>query len=96
MSAKRLGVIGVTDSNGHLVGVITDGDLRRNIERGLDHKAGEFMTRGPKTLHPDDLVDDALALFDEYKITSLFVVEDDETGKRPVGVLHIHDCPAGR
>jgi len=54
------------------------------------------MTRGPKTLHPDDLVDDALALFDEYKITSLFVVEDDETGKRPVGVLHIHDCPAGR
>jgi arabinose-5-phosphate isomerase len=96
MSAKRLGVIGVTDSNGHLVGVITDGDLRRNIERGLDHKAGEFMTRGPKTLHPDDLVDDALALFDEYKITSLFVVEDDGTGKRPVGVLHIHDCPAGR
>jgi arabinose-5-phosphate isomerase len=96
MSAKRLGVIGVTDSDGHLVGVITDGDLRRNIERGLDHKAGEFMTRGPKTLHPDDLVDDALALFDEYKITSLFVVEDDGTGKRPVGVLHIHDCPAGR
>ena len=96
MSAKRLGVIGVTDSNGHLVGVITDGDLRRNIERGLDHKAGEFMTRGPKTLNPDDLVDDALALFDEYKITSLFVVEDDGTGKRPVGVLHIHDCPAGR
>jgi arabinose-5-phosphate isomerase len=96
MSAKRLGVIGVTDSDGHLVGVITDGDLRRNIERGLDHKAGEFMTRGPKTLYPDDLVDDALALFDEYKITSLFVVEDDGTGKRPVGVLHIHDCPAGR
>jgi arabinose-5-phosphate isomerase len=96
MSAKRLGVIGVTDSDGHLVGVITDGDLRRNIERGLDHKAGEFMTRGPKTLHPDDLVDDALALFDEYKITSLFVVEDDGTGKRPVCFLHIHDCPAGR
>src|SRR6476661_952999 len=72
MSEKRLGVVGVTDKDGHLVGVITDGDLRRNIERGLDHKAGEFMTRGPKTLHPDDLVDDALALFDEYKITSLF------------------------
>ena len=96
MSAKRLGVIGVTDKNGHLVGVITDGDLRRNIERGLDHKAGEFMTRGPKTLAPDDLIDDALALFDEYKITSLFVVEDDGTGKKPVGVLHIHDCPTGR
>jgi arabinose-5-phosphate isomerase len=96
MSAKRLGVIGVTDAAGHLVGVITDGDLRRNIERGLDHKAGEFMTRDPKTVGPNDLVDDALALFDEYKITSLFVVDDDGTGKKPVGVLHIHDCPTGR
>lgn len=94
MSAKRLGVIGVTDDDGYLIGVITDGDLRRNIERGLDHIAAEFMTRDPKTLGPDDLVDDALALFDEYKITSLFVVEDDGRGKKPVGVLHIHDCPA--
>ena len=94
MSEKRLGVVGVTDKDGHLVGVITDGDLRRNIERGLDHKAGEFMTLGPKTLAPDDLIDDALVLFDEYKITSLFVVEDDGAGKKPVGVLHIHDCPS--
>jgi arabinose-5-phosphate isomerase len=89
-------VVGVTDDEGHLVGIITDGDLRRNIERGLDHTAAEFMTRGPKTVAPDDLVDDALALFDEYKITSLFVVEDDGTGKKPVGLLHIHDCPTGR
>jgi arabinose-5-phosphate isomerase len=96
MSEKRLGVVGVTDKDGHLVGVITDGDLRRNIERGLDHDAGEFMTLNPKTLSPDDLVDDAMNLFDEYKITSLFVVEDDGAGKRPVGVLHIHDCPATR
>ena len=96
MSAKRLGVIGVTDEAGHLVGIITDGDLRRNIERGLDHSAAEFMTRNPKTIGPDDLVDDALTLFDEYKITSLFVVEEDGAGKKPVGVLHIHDCPAAR
>jgi arabinose-5-phosphate isomerase len=96
MSAKRLGVIGVTDQNGYLVGVITDGDLRRNIERGLDHTAGEFMTRDPKTIGPDYLIDDALPLFDEYKITSLFVVEEDGRGKKPVGVLHIHDCPAAR
>ena len=96
MSAKRLGVIGVTDASGHLLGIITDGDLRRNIERGLAHTAEEFMTRDPKTVGPDDLVDDALALFDEYKITSLFVVEDDGAGKKPVGVLHIHDCPASR
>jgi arabinose-5-phosphate isomerase len=96
MTAKRLGVVGVTDADGYLLGVITDGDLRRNIERGLDHTAAEFMTSDPKTVGPDDLVDDALALFDEYKITALFVVEEDGKGKRPVGVLHIHDCPAAR
>ena len=96
MSEKRLGVVGVTDDAGYLVGVITDGDLRRNIERGLEHTAAEFMTLNPKTLGPDDLVDDALGLFDEYKITSLFVVEEDGKGKTPVGVLHIHDCPVAR
>src|SRR6478752_4044439 len=52
MSAKRLGVIGVTDEAGYLRGVITDGDLRRNIERGLDLDASEFMTRDPKTIGP--------------------------------------------
>ena len=52
MSAKRLGVIGVTDADGHLVGVITDGDLRRNIERGLDHSAAEFMTGDPRQWAP--------------------------------------------
>ena len=96
MTAKRLGVVGVTDEGGHLVGIITDGDLRRNIERGLDHTAAEFMTRDPKMFAPDDLVDDALVLFVEHKITSLFVVEDDGSGKKPVGLLHIHDCPTGR
>jgi arabinose-5-phosphate isomerase len=93
MSAKRLGVIGVTDGSGHLVGVITDGDLRRNMERGLDHSAEEFMTRDPKTIAPDALIDEALTLFEEHKITALFVVEDDGAGKKPVGLLHIHDCP---
>ena len=92
ISVKRLGIVGVTDDEGRLAGVITDGDLRRNIERGLDHKASEFMTRHPKTIGPDALVDDALTLFDENKITALFVVEDS----RPVGVLHIHDCPPAR
>src|SRR4249919_1432847 len=93
MSAKRLGVIGVTDQNGYLLGVITDGDLRRNIERGLDHSAAEFMTRDPKTIAPDSLVDEALTLFEEHRITAIFVVDEDERGKTPVGVLHIHDCP---
>jgi arabinose-5-phosphate isomerase len=96
MSAKRLGIIGVVDSSGYLVGAITDGDLRRHIEQGLEHTAAEFMTRDPKTVAPDALIDDALTLFEEYKITALFVAEDDGTGKKPVGVLHIHDCPAPR
>jgi arabinose-5-phosphate isomerase len=96
MSAKRLGVIGVTDDHGHLVGVITDGDLRRNIERGLDHTAAEFMTADPKTIAADALIDEAVTLFEEHKITALFVVEEDERGKTPVGVLHIHDCPPPR
>ena len=92
MSAKRLGVVGVTNAAGDLVGIITDGDLRRHMEEGLDHKAADFMTRDPKTVAPNSLVDEALTLFDEYRITQLFVVD----GGKPVGVLHIHDCPASR
>jgi arabinose-5-phosphate isomerase len=96
MTEKRLGIVGVIDDGGNLVGVITDGDLRRNIERGLDHSAAEFMTSDPKTIGPDALVGDAVELFDEYKITSLFVVDESDGSKRPVGVIHIHDCPAAR
>jgi arabinose-5-phosphate isomerase len=92
ISVKRLGIVGVTDEQGELVGVITDGDLRRNIERGLDHEASEFMTRRPKTISADALVDDALTLFEENKITALFVVD----GNKPIGVVHIHDCPPAR
>jgi arabinose-5-phosphate isomerase len=96
MSAKRLGIIGVVDDDGHLVGAITDGDLRRHIEQGLDHTAAEFMTGDPKTITPDSLVDDAITLFEEYKITALFVVDEGGGGKKPLGVLHIHDCPPSR
>jgi arabinose-5-phosphate isomerase len=92
MSAKRLGIVGVVDGAGKLVGAITDGDLRRHIEQGLDHTAAEFMTRDPKTISAEALIDDALTLFEEHKITALFVVD----GGRPVGVLHIHDCPPPR
>jgi len=92
MSAKRLGIIGVVDDKDRLLGAITDGDLRRHIEQGLEHTAAEFMTREPKTVAADALIDDALTLFEEYKITALFVVD----GEKPVGVLHIHDCPAPR
>ncbi|HVM37656.1 MAG TPA: KpsF/GutQ family sugar-phosphate isomerase [Sphingomicrobium sp.] len=96
MTAKRLGAIGVTDDAGRLLGVITDGDLRRNIERGLDLPASEYMTANPKTVAPDTLVDEALTLFEEHKITVLFVVVQEDGERRPVGVLHIHDCPTAR
>ncbi len=92
MSEKRLGVVGVTDAEGRLVGVITDGDLRRNIERGLDHPASAYMNANPKAVAPDALVDEALTLFEEHRITTLFVTE----GGIPVGVVHIHDTPAAR
>jgi len=96
MSAKRLGIVGVVDEAGYLIGAITDGDLRRHIEEGLDHSAVEFMTPDPKTIAPDALVDDALTMFEEFRITALFVVEAGERGKKPVGVVHIHDCPPAR
>jgi arabinose-5-phosphate isomerase len=92
MTEKRLGVVGVIDQAGDLVGVITDGDLRRNVERGFDLPAREYMNPDPKTVAPDALVDEALTLFDEHRITTLFVLD----GRKPVGVLHIHDCPPTR
>jgi arabinose-5-phosphate isomerase len=96
MSAKRLGIVGVLDGGGYLIGAITDGDHRRHMEEGLDHSAAEFMTADPKTITADALVDDALTLFEEHRITAIFVVEEDGRGKKPVGVLHIHDCPPSR
>ena len=93
MSEKRLGVVGVTDEGGRLVGVITDGDLRRHIEQGLDHPASAFMTANPRAVAPDALIDEALTLFEEHRITTLFVIDDE---RRPVGVLHIHDTRGAR
>jgi arabinose-5-phosphate isomerase len=88
MSQKRLGLVGVVDDAGRLVGVMTDGDLRRNVERGLNHIVDEFMTNDPKWIAADALVEEAVRMFDEHKITALFVME----GESLVGVLHIHDC----
>ena len=88
MTAKGFGCIGVTDSGGRLVGIITDGDLRRHMRPDLlDARVDEVMTRAPKTIRPDQLVSETLDILNTMKITALFVVD----GGRPVGIVHFHD-----
>ncbi len=91
MTAKRLGCVGVRNGRGRLVGVITDGDLRRHMSPDLlERRAVEVMTPGPKTIRPQALAAEALAMMNRarHPFTVIFVVEDG----RPVGALHMHDC----
>ncbi len=90
MSQKGFGVVGVTGAEGRLMGIVTDGDLRRHMAGLLDHKAVEVMTHDPRTIEPDSVAERAVALMQDKKITCLFAVEAG-TG-RAVGLLHIHDC----
>lgn len=87
MTEKRFGCVGVKDEKGHLAGLITDGDLRRHMEGLLGLKAGQVMTASPRTAPPTMLAAEALHLMNTWRITVLFVVDQD----RPVGILHIHD-----
>ena len=93
MTQKGLGVTGVEDENGRLVGVVTDGDLRRALNRGsprlLEEPVDEYMTKNPKKVKKDMLVVSALRTMEDFKITSLFVYDDDP--QRVVGIVHIHD-----
>ncbi len=91
MSRGRLGTAVVTDGAGRMTGVFTDGDLRRLSERGeefFDRKISEVMNRHPRTIRPDAILDEVLALCEKYKITVLVVVDKDH---RPVGIIHLHD-----
>lgn len=91
MSRKGLGMTTVTSAAGELCGVISDGDLRRLLQRSpspLSLVAGECMTRTPKTLAEDDLATAALARMEELKITSLVIIDGE---RRLLGVIHIHD-----
>lgn len=65
--------------------------LRRNMDGLLDHKAGQVMTADPLTISPDALAERAVAIMNDRKITTLFVV-DPAGSRRPAGILHIHDC----
>ena len=93
MTSTGKGVAGVVDDEGNLIGIITDGDLRRSFERMLIATAGEIMTHGPKTVESGTVVEDALRLMTEAKITAVFVMRKDDP-RKPMGVLHIHDIAA--
>lgn len=90
ISQSGFGVTGVTDGAGALVGIVTDGDLRRHMDGLLSLTAGAVMTRNPRTVAPDDLAETALAVMNSRKITCLFVV-DPTYDQKAIGILHIHD-----
>jgi arabinose-5-phosphate isomerase len=91
MSRKGFGLTGVVDSGGRLLGIITDGDLRRAVQGRGDLRAvaaRDVMTRNPKTVRGSSLAAHALAEMERFRITALFIVDESD---RPVGVLHLHD-----
>jgi arabinose-5-phosphate isomerase len=90
-SGTPMAVVGVTDTDDYLIGVVTDGDLRRHMDGLLSLTADQVMTRAPRTIGPDALAEKAVAVMNEKKITCLFVV-DPEGSRAAVGILHIHDC----
>lgn len=93
ITSKGLGITGVTSDDGALIGVITDGDLRRALGKGLDIinlPAAELMKAGAKRIRREELAARALQQMEQFSITSLFVFDDDKA-KAPVGIVHLHD-----
>lgn len=91
MTSKRLGATCVVDKSGKLIGIITDGDLRRAMEKfenlsGL--KAKDIMGKNPKFIKPDSLASYAIQLMENYKITQLICIDEDN---KPIGMIHLHD-----
>jgi arabinose-5-phosphate isomerase len=88
LSKKRFGCVCIVGEDGRLAGIITDGDLARNLDRNLGAlTVDDIMTRTPKTVDPDALTGEAIAILDENRISALVVVEDG----KPVGIVHFHD-----
>jgi arabinose-5-phosphate isomerase len=93
ISSKRLGVTGVLDAGENIVGVITDGDLRRGLEKNLDirqRQACEVMTLNPKRIRKGELAAKALQAMEQFSITALFVVAPTNE-KKAIGIIHVHD-----
>jgi arabinose-5-phosphate isomerase len=88
MTAKGAGCVGIVDASDRLVGIITDGDLRRNIGNDILSKPVEaIMPREPKTVRPDQLASEALEILNASKKTQLIVAEQG----KPIGIVHVHD-----
>lgn len=93
ISSKKLGITGIVNEQGELIGVFTDGDLRRNIEQGievLNHPICELAVGKPKRILRTNLAAKSLQRMEEHQITSLFVFESEEDLK-PIGIIHLHD-----
>jgi len=91
ISSKKLGVTTVVDGKRVLKGIVTDGDLRRLLEKGKDAfeiKAAEIMSKNPKTIDKDELAAKALQIMEQYSITSLLIVDGKNS---PTGIVHLHD-----
>jgi arabinose-5-phosphate isomerase len=88
MSAKGFGCVGIVDAAERLVGIVTDGDLRRHMRPDLlDAEVDKVMTKGPITVRTDQIASEALEILNSSKITAVFVVDD----AKPVGIVHLHD-----
>ncbi|MEM6662969.1 MAG: KpsF/GutQ family sugar-phosphate isomerase [Pseudomonadota bacterium] len=92
MSAKGFGIVGVTDDTGVLSGVVTDGDLRRNMDGLLTRFAADVATPSPKTITMEALASEALALMNAPRRALCLFVFATQDDPRPVGILHVHDC----
>jgi arabinose-5-phosphate isomerase len=93
MTSKHLGCTAITDNNHNLIGIVTDGDLRRHINNNFfEQKISEVMTKNPITINSEMLAVEAIALMNKKSITNLFVIEEDAGGSKIIGILHIHDC----
>ncbi|MEQ8195764.1 MAG: KpsF/GutQ family sugar-phosphate isomerase [Rhodospirillales bacterium] len=89
MTEKSFGCVGVIDDAGRLLGVVTDGDLRRRMSADLlSLKVSDVFTPGGKTIRSDALASEAVHFMNVNKITNVFIAE----GEKPIGILHIHDC----
>jgi arabinose-5-phosphate isomerase len=88
MSSKGFGCVGIVDAKDHVVGIVTDGDLRRHMRPDLmTARVDDVMTKNPKTIGRDHLASEALEILNSSKITALIVTE----AKKPVGIVHLHD-----